>query len=273
VKLQPSQVSTLVLNGTTIAGFARDTSYKVAQLGYHAAQLPPQITADAPSHDYTTTRIYYDPVQAYSRDAAQQLATLFGQDVKIAALTPEIAPFAQEAGNPLTVVIVGTDFTGNLIVPTPPAPAPTHEPAAVTSNPGLTLTSLQDARAHKLLHFKPMVPHTIASGSTLSSLEGFRVYKPAPHTRAAVMTFVTGAGNVYYQVEETNWTSAPILRNPTGHFRSNHRTYQLFTVGGHIHMIVLRSGNASYWVVNTLLDELSNETMIAIAKGLQPLGK
>ena len=158
----------------------------------------------------------------------------------IAALTPEIAPYAQEAGNPLTVVIVGTDFTGNLIAPTPPAPVPTPQPAAVTSNPGLTLTSLQDAQAQKLLHFKPMVPHTIASGSTLSSLEGFRVYKPAPHTRAAVMTFVTGAGNVYYQVEETNWTSAPILRNPTGHFRSNHRTYQLYTVGGHIHMIVLR---------------------------------
>jgi hypothetical protein len=38
-------------------------------------------------------------------------------------------------------------------------------------------------------------------------------------------------------------------------------------------MIVLRRGGASYWVVNTLLDELSNETMIAMAKGFQPLGK
>ena len=35
-------------------------------------------------------------------------------------------------------------------------------------------------------------------------------------------------------------------------------------------MVVLRQGGASYWVVNTLRDELSNETMIAIAKGLQP---
>ena len=88
-----------------------------------------------------------------------------------------------------------------------------------------------------------------------------------------MLTFVTGAGNVYYQVEETNWTGAPILRHPTGHFSADHRTYDLYTVGGHIHMIVLRRGGASYWVVNTLLDELSNETMIAIAKGLQPLGK
>ena len=36
-------------------------------------------------------------------------------------------------------------------------------------------------------------------------------------------------------------------------------------------MVVLRSRGASYWVVNTLLDSLSNETMIAIAKGLKPL--
>jgi hypothetical protein len=34
---------------------------------------------------------------------------------------------------------------------------------------------------------------------------------------------------------------------------------------------VLRDHGATYWVVNTLLDALSNETMIAIAKGLQPL--
>ena len=98
-------------------------------------------------------------MQPNARAAAAQLGTLFGQDVKIAALTPAIAPFAQQAGNPLTVVVVGTTSTGNLIVPTPPAPAPVQQPPSVTSNPGLTLASLQDARARKLLHFTPMVPH------------------------------------------------------------------------------------------------------------------
>jgi hypothetical protein len=36
-------------------------------------------------------------------------------------------------------------------------------------------------------------------------------------------------------------------------------------------MVAFRSNGASYWVVNTLLDGLSNETMLAIAKGLRPL--
>jgi hypothetical protein len=51
------------------------------------------------------------------------------------------------------------------------------------------------------------------------------------------------------------------------------RRYELYYNGPHLHMVVLRTDGASYWVVNTLLDELSNETMIAIAKGLRPLAK
>jgi hypothetical protein len=38
-------------------------------------------------------------------------------------------------------------------------------------------------------------------------------------------------------------------------------------------MVVLRDNGATYWVVNTLLDTLSNETMLAIAKSLHPLRK
>jgi hypothetical protein len=38
-------------------------------------------------------------------------------------------------------------------------------------------------------------------------------------------------------------------------------------------MAVLRTAKAAYMVVNTLRDELSNDTMIAIARGLRPMGK
>jgi hypothetical protein len=49
------------------------------------------------------------------------------------------------------------------------------------------------------------------------------------------------------------------------------RQYDFYYSGPHLHMVVLRAGGASYWVVNTLLDSLSNETMLAIARGLRPL--
>ena len=51
----------------------------------------------------------------------------------------------------------------------------------------------------------------------------------------------------------------------------NGRAYDFYYSGSHLHMVVLRAHGATYWVVNTLLDSLSNETMIAIAKGLKPL--
>jgi hypothetical protein len=36
-------------------------------------------------------------------------------------------------------------------------------------------------------------------------------------------------------------------------------------------MVVLHSGGATYWVVTTLDDALSNETMLSIARGLRPM--
>jgi hypothetical protein len=49
------------------------------------------------------------------------------------------------------------------------------------------------------------------------------------------------------------------------------RPYDFYYNGAKLHMIVLHEKGASYWVVNSLLDNISNETMIAIAKGLKPL--
>jgi Ca2+-binding RTX toxin-like protein len=100
------------------------------------------------------------------------------------------------------------------------------------------------------------------------------VFTPAPHSYEAVLTYVTGADNVYWQVIQTDWNDAPILRKPTGKYKlKDGRTVDLYTNGGNIHMVVLRQGRASYWVVNTLRDELSNETMLAIAKSLTPIGR
>ena len=47
--------------------------------------------------------------------------------------------------------------------------------------------------------------------------------------------------------------------------------FDLYYNGSRLQMVVLRANGATYWVVNTLSDTLSNETMLAIAKGLKPL--
>jgi LCP family protein required for cell wall assembly len=271
--LKPSQISTLVLNGTTEGGLAANTSYELALAGFHTVQLPASISANTPVQNYTQTSVYYDPVQANAKLAASQLKAAIGPGSVVKVLPPQIATLAEQAGNPLVVVALGSSFTGKIVDPQAHVQKPPpHQPPYVADDPGATESYLRTVHAP----FRVMVPTVIERSSALSTLEGVRVFKPVrdhPELREIVLTFHTGAGNVYWQVIETNWSDAPILRHQTGTYRIKGRSYQLFTSGGNIHMVVLRHGNATYWVVNTLRDELSNETMLAIAKGLAPLGK
>jgi LCP family protein required for cell wall assembly len=270
--LKRSEIRTLVLNGTTVGGLARDTSYKLAVAGFHTVQLPPPTFANTPTPTYSSNYVYFDPVQRNARAAASQLKQAMGPSTRVAALPPVLANLAQQAGNPLAVVVVGTAFGGEIVNPqahiVQVAP---RQPPNVRQDPGATLGQLQQYRTK--VPFRIMVPHVVERSSNLSSLEPVRAFKPAGGAHELALTYVTGAGNIYWNVIETNWTDAPILRHETDVYKVAGRKFHLFTTGGHIHMIVLYKGGTSYWVVNTLRDELSNETMLAIAKGLLPLGK
>ena len=270
--LKPAQISTLVLNGTTIPGLARDTSYKLALAGFHTVQLPPSILADAPSQGYHGTTVYYDPVQATAKKAATQLKVAFGAHTSIAALPPELSGYAQQAGDPLTVVVVGSSFDGAIQNPQANAPPPpTYHAPAVRTDTTMAASLIDSVRS--TIPFRPLAPTVLEYSSRPAYLEPVRAFKPVPHMHELALTFVTGAGNVYWQVIETDWANAPILDHPTGHETIDGRTYDLYTTGGNIHMVVLHQGGESYWVVNSLRDELTNETMIAIAKGLRPLAR
>jgi LCP family protein required for cell wall assembly len=273
--LKASQISTLVLNGTTINGLAGDTSYKLAEAGYRTVQIDPNstITANAPNQTMYESTIYYDAIRPNAKQAARQLAAALGPHTGIAAMPAEIAPYATAAGNPLTVTVVGSAFgqgTGEIVNPEQHiAPTPERKPPAVRTTTE-AIDPLQEIRPG----FRVMGPTVIGSSSHLSTLEGTRVFKPRAGKHEIVQTFYTASGNIYWNIIQTNWTDAPILRRPTGKYPlKDGRTLILYSNGTHIHMAVLRTKKASYWVVNTLRDELSNETMIAIAKGLKPLRK
>jgi LCP family protein required for cell wall assembly len=270
-KLKPSQISTLVLNAGNVAGRAANTDYLLRQQGYATVHLPPSIPANAPPPQTFETNVYYDPVQANAKQAARQLKVLFGAHTNVLPLSPAIAPYAQQAGNPLVVVAFGTSFDGTLATPPPPTEAPAKQAPSISDGVSVTESALQQVRSKA--HVPLYVPHEVASGARLSRDEGVRPYKPLQNQHSVVLTFVQPNGLTYWQIEETTWKSAPILAHPTGHFDYKGHRFALYTTGGHVHMVVLRTPQASYWVVNSLLDELSNETMIAIAKSLQPIGK
>ena len=268
-KLAKSKISVLVLNAGTVPGGASNTSYLLTKHGYTTKSLPSSEPANAPTVDRDST-VYYDPVQPDAKLAAQQLRPLFGSHTHVQQMTTAIAAFAKQAGNPLTVVTVGTSFGGKLVVHKPPKLAP-KQPPQVSSGFSVAAPALRSVR--RKAHFPLMVPYRIAQYSTLSQLEGVRAFKPLKRQHEVALQFVMPNGIQYWQIEESTWSSAPILANPTGQFMYHHQKFFLYTTGGAIQMVVLKTPKASYWVVNTILNQLSNSTMIAIAKSLKPLGR
>ena len=268
-KLPKSQISTLVLNAGTTAGEASNTSYLLQTHGYTTKKLPSSVQANAPAVTRDTV-VYYDAVQADAQQAAEQLRPLFGSHTRTEQMTTEIANLAQQAGNPLTVVAIGTTFAGKLVVPHHVRlPVQPQEPAQVSNGAAMTAPALR--HVYDRVHFPLMVPHKIAAGSALSDSEGARGFKPIGHQHEAVLTFTIPGTYKYWQIEESTWNSAPILANPSYTFTKRGQKFQVYTTGGAVQMVALRTSRATYWVVNTILNELSNKTMLAIAESFRPL--
>jgi LCP family protein required for cell wall assembly len=74
----------------------------------------------------------------------------------------------------------------------------------------------------------------------------------------------------YYDVEGMDWVNIPLFAHASVE-KIGGRTYLLVNDGTHIHDIGWRVGHVIYWVSNTLLEDLSNSQMIAIARATHPL--
>ena len=74
----------------------------------------------------------------------------------------------------------------------------------------------------------------------------------------------------YYDFEGTDWLNPPLFAHARVQVIGG-RSYELVDDGSHIHVVGWRSGRVLYWVTNTLLEELSNAQMLALAKSAQPL--
>jgi LCP family protein required for cell wall assembly len=265
--LPRSQISVLVLNAGTVPGEATQTSYLLAARGFTTKSLPSTTPANAPRVQRDTT-VYYDPVQPNAKQAAQQLQRLFGAHTKVAQLTPAIAFFAKQAGNPLTVVAVGTSFGGKLAVHHH-VKLPPKAPPQLSNGGSMTLPLLRGLT--RRAHFPVMAPLRVAQYAQVSSPMGRRIFSPLKGKHEVVLTFVQPDGIQHWQVEESDWTSPPILANPTGQFFFHGQKFLIYSTGGAVQMVALRTPKAVYWVTNTILNQLSNSTMIGIAKSLKPV--
>ena len=263
--LSPKSVTTTVLNGNGVSGSAANAAYELGQRGYKILTPPSGQPQNAPRYNYFRTTVYYDAAQRHSKPAATQIGNLFG-DADVKPLPPTMTTLANGA---MATVVVGQNFHGS-IAPAPVDQTPKKARPQVSLNPSLTRSELLSLR--RRVPFRLEVPRFVAGFSKLEFDAPIRAYNIKRGYKAVRVTFATGL-NEYWGIEETNWDEAPALADASFNQRIHKRQFSLYYSGPHLHMVVLRENGATYWVVNTVLDSLTNETMLAIARGLQPLPK
>jgi len=251
---RPSQVSVEVLNGNGIAGAADQAAVGLGERGY-----PVTNGGNADNFKYFQTKIVYDPSVVGAQAAAKQMADLFG-DGQTEAVQP-----GQKLKSMLQV-IVGQTFHGTL-TPGPADQTPEHTAPSVTPD-SFAAGELRSVKSKA--GFQLYTPTVREASSSLSTLEPVREYKIGDHK--AVRLIYETAGAEYWGIQEMGWDEPPILDGATVNRRIKGRDYGLYFDGSKLHMIAFKENGNSYYVINTLLNRMSNETMLAIAKGLKPLG-
>ncbi len=262
----PRETTVTVLNGNGVEGSASTANFLLSQRGYQMILPPNGLPANAPSYDFFRTAVYFDARTKGAKQAAGKLANLFGSaDVK--KLTPAIRSLANDA---MVVTVVGQTFHGRLAA-APVDQTPERQEAAVVSGASAVTSLLRQHRRE--VDFPLMVPTKIERSSWIDTERPLRIYTidPDKEHRAVRLTYRLGGRNEYWGVQMTDWEDAPVLSGRNFVRKIGGRRYELYYNGPRLHMVVLRTDGSSYWIVNTLLDRLSNETMIAIAKSLRPL--
>jgi polyisoprenyl-teichoic acid--peptidoglycan teichoic acid transferase len=74
----------------------------------------------------------------------------------------------------------------------------------------------------------------------------------------------------YYDFEGSDWLTPPLFAH-SHNARVDGRQYKIVNDGAHIHVVGWQVGKVLYWLTNTLLEELSNSQMLAIAHSAQGL--
>jgi len=263
----PKDTTATVLNGNGVTGSATNAGYLLGQRGYQILTPPNGIPANAPSYEYFRTVVYFDPSQKGAKEAGRKVANLFGSaDVKktVAAIRPL-------SNGAMLTVVVGQTFHGSL-ASAPIDQTPKRELANVTPGAGASVELLRERQ--KKVGFPLMVPTVIERSSWIDRERPVHLYRfdDKDRHKTVRLTYKMGS-NEYWGVQQTDWQDAPVLGSRNFVRNIGGRRYELYYNGPHLHMVVLRTDEGTYWVVNTLLDRLSNETMLAIAKGLRPVSK
>jgi polyisoprenyl-teichoic acid--peptidoglycan teichoic acid transferase len=149
--------------------------------------------------------------------------------------------------------------------------APTN-PAAIDLYPTPSSGEDQAVTAAVQVPFPVLYPRLQSGPATQEMVRPYALRDQEGHLHHAyVAVFQENTIGGYYDVQGTDWLDPPIVEHPDETIQRDGRSYMIFADGAHIHMVAWRRGKVLYWVINTLLEELSNQQMLSIADSVQPL--
>lgn len=136
----------------------------------------------------------------------------------------------------------------------------------------------------------------VVAGTIASKVKGLRIYYPRLALRAGrydatssrgydlqspsgetfpwmayrLVVALNASAGQYYGVQGTTWRDPPILKLADDEERLGGRKFLVQYDGKKIRRLILRAPSGTYWVANTLSNQLTNAEMRAVAKSLTP---
>ena len=243
-QLPAAKVSITVLNGSGRSGLAASLTRQLRKAGYSATD-----GGNASSFSFTTTSIVYDPnALAIARRLAARLAPAHLQLLGSTAASGQVT------------VTVGSSFSGMLGAA---AAAHSNHTAASSTAPPYDAVQWRALQRHTSLPL--YAPSSWPAGLGYQQFRVYRVTVGAHHLRAAVVVGTAPQGG-YWDVQALAWSDPPLLTGPDRTETIAGRSYSLYYADAHLHLVAWHVGPDTYWISNTLDDELSNSQMLTLAE-------
>lgn len=248
----PASVHVTVFNGSGRVLAAEDVAQALGDKRYATS-----MGGNAPTLTHEVSQVYYAPGFA---DPARRIADLLGPN----------ATFAEGPTNGADVaVITGKDWPGHVFAPPPPPKQPPSRTISTTS-----LVSTLRAVHRQVPGLKIMVPLKLAAGSSVKIVRPYMIENRRDR-QSLKMVFRTNPGGVprYWGIEMTQMRNPPILDGQTGVISSGGRRYLTYYDGKNLQRLAFQVGGTTYWISNTLANDLSAGTIQEIAKSMRPLNR
>jgi polyisoprenyl-teichoic acid--peptidoglycan teichoic acid transferase len=133
------------------------------------------------------------------------------------------------------------------------------------------LTVAKDARLIKIYYPRLGMPR---SSFSINSPRAYRICGPHGHCWASYRMVIAQNSLLgeYYGLQGTRWKDPPIIKSPSEITTYRGRKFMVFKDGKRVRLVAWQTKDATYWVSNTLLQTISKNDLLAIARSCKPLG-